>query len=351
MNAPLKDVVRAATELTRAGKPAEATRLLQQALRPHGSETPAAGPPRTRLPLGETIVRLRSLRPGKAGPAQRPAPAGDPRFTQESFAGPAGARPYKLYRPARPARAVVVMLHGCSQNPDDFAAGTGMNALAEAHGLVIVYPQQLAAANQAACWNWFQPSDQGPGRGEPAILAGIVEQARTRHAVAVDRVFVAGLSAGGAMAAILGTAYPELISAVGVHSGLPVGAASDVASAFAAMRNGPPGHRRPAGAVRTIVFHGSADTTVHPVNGAQVARDALAALGAVGTEATISGRAPGGRGFTRRVVHDRDGRPAVEHWQIDGAGHAWSGGDGAGSFTDPAGPDASAEMVRFFLAD
>lgn len=347
MTALFKDAIKAATALARAGKPAEATRMLQEALSAQDIETAAPKRAKVLMPIGETIAKLRALKPARARPARRETAD----FPPLQYTGPAGSRPYRLYVPSVSARSLVIMLHGCGQDADDFAAGTRMNALADAHGLVVLYPQQVGAANQAACWNWFQPSDQGAGRGEPAIIAGMAEQAIAEHGIDRAKVFAAGLSAGGAMAAILGAAYPELFSAVGVHSGLPVGAASDVGSAFAAMQNGPVRGRRPAGAVRTIVFHGSADTTVHPANGGLVARDALTALGARGTEAIEEGRSAGGRSFTRRLVHDGQGRPAVEHWQVDGAGHAWSGGDRAGSFTDPSGPDASAEMVRFFLAD
>jgi poly(hydroxyalkanoate) depolymerase family esterase len=225
------------------------------------------------------------------------------------------------------------MLHGCTQDADDFARGTGMNAVAERHGLIVAYPEQGRAENPQACWNWFRPSDQVSGRGEPEVLAGLARALTAEFGTDPARVFAAGLSAGGAMAAILGVTHPEVFRAVGVHSGLPHGAAKDVLSAFAAMRG-----EAGAGTVPTvpvIVFHGSADATVAPVNGARLFRAAGDTIEARGTT--------GGRSWTRQQS------VSAEHWLIDGAGHAWSGGSTEGSYADAAGPDASAEMVRFFL--
>jgi poly(hydroxyalkanoate) depolymerase family esterase len=278
---------------------------------------------------------------------------------------PAGSRDYRLFIPAHRPNApmpLLLMLHGCKQNPDDFAAGTRMNEFAERHGFAVAYPAQTARANGASCWNWFEKRDQQRGGGEPEILAGIVREVSARHPIDPHRVFVAGLSAGAAMAVILGETYPELFAGVGVHSGLPYGAASDVATAFSAMRGGMsrwPAHApdaAPSGGkgVPTIVFHGDVDTTVAPSNGDSVAARAAGGMGLSKPVAMAAAQPAGGsqtvRAHTATVYADRDGNPRVEHWVVHGAAHAWSGGSARGSYTDAKGPDASAEMVRFFLA-
>jgi len=243
------------------------------------------------------------------------------------------------------------MLHGCTQSPDDFAAGTRMNNLAEEQTFLVAYPAQPQSANPSKCWNWFSASHQERGRGEPAIIAGITRQIMDDFAVEPGRVYVAGLSAGGAAAAIMGATYPDLYAAIGVHSGLACGAASDISSAFNAMRQGGvsaagasplPGH-----AVPIIVFHGDRDMTVNHVNADQV----ISQFKAAATFRTIVNRgvAAGGIPYTRTVQVDETGLSMLEQWSLHGAGHAWSGGSSAGSYTDPRGPDASREMIRFFL--
>jgi poly(hydroxyalkanoate) depolymerase family esterase len=293
-------------------------------------------------------------------------------FAAHSFSNEAGSRVYKLYIPAgKPdaQRAMVVMLHGCTQSADDFAAGTRMNSLADEHGFLVVYPEQVTHANTSKCWNWFKPQDQLRGAGEPALIAGIVGEVAHRHGADPRRIFVAGLSAGAAMAVVLGETYPELFAGVGAHSGLPYGSAHDIPSALAAMkggRSGIPGSKytpgaagKPPGkavqALPVIVFHGDRDHTVQQSNGARIvqqASDAHSALaGATGLRvSTQSGEVPGGRRFSRSVHVDTDGQVRIESWTVQGAGHAWSGGHASGSYTDSTGPDASAEMVRFFLS-
>jgi poly(hydroxyalkanoate) depolymerase family esterase len=281
-------------------------------------------------------------------------------YLSRSFAGAAGSRNYKLYIPHRHhtgRRALLIMLHGGTQDADDFAAGTRMNALAEEHGFIVAYPSQSKAANPLLCWNWFTPENQMRGRGEPSIIAGITNEIVAGYDVDPHRVFVAGLSAGGAMAAVMGATYPDLYAAVGVHSGLPYRSAADVASAFAAMRGdaAPRGRRsRKSRAaaddsphVRTIIFHGDADKIVHPSNGAKIG-EAQAKSGSI---ENAEPRPSGGRRCTRTVTRDKTGLVVVEQWLVHGSGHAWSGGSPDGTYTDPHGPDASREMLRFFLEE
>jgi len=252
-----------------------------------------------------------------------------------------------------------VMLHGCTQSAEIFAAGTRMNRLAEEYGCHVLYPAQSQEANNSRCWNWFQPQDQGREQGEPAIIAGVTRAVAHAYRVDPDRVYVAGLSAGGAMAMVMGMTWPDLYAAVGVHSGLPYGIARDLPSALAAMRDGGstgspvplPAHVAPL-----IVFHGDADRTVHPRNAdAIVEQWILAATGASSAAPALRlaqtqdrGSVPGGHGYTRTVYRDSNGAVVLEQWRIEGGGHAWSGGSPQGSHTDPQGPDASAEMLRFF---
>jgi poly(hydroxyalkanoate) depolymerase family esterase len=280
-------------------------------------------------------------------PKQVPIPDGA-RFEGHAYSDSAGSRAYKLYVPSSyvgQAVPLVVMLHGCRQSPDDFALGTRMNELAEAQCFLVVYPAQSASANASRCWNWFKATDQERDRGEPSLIAGITREIMSQFEVDDSRVCIAGLSAGGAAAANMGASYPDMFAAVGVHSGLACGAATDMPSAFAAMRTGARNLQRRA-TVRTIVFHGDRDVTVSSVNADQVISQSRSADSRT---AVSKGQAPGGAAYTRTVYTDEFGRDTVEQWLVHGLGHAWSGGSPAGSYTDPRGPDASGEMIRFFL--
>jgi poly(hydroxyalkanoate) depolymerase family esterase len=387
-----QDIVREATRLTRAGRLVEATALLQRMLRGdsaadapmrasgrtalRGREpltidvTPnaveerdtasrakaASAPPRVpRAPLdrSKTPLGLRGVMK-RTPPSTRDIVPEGARFIEGTYANAAGSRAYRLFVPGgyqgQPL-PLIVMLHGCTQSPDDFAAGTRMNFVADEQPCLVVYPAQRSEANQAKCWNWFRTADQQRGRGEPSLIAGITRQIMRDYAVDPKRVYVAGLSAGAAAAAVMGATYGDLYAAIGVHSGLACGAANDLPSAFIAMRQGGGSDGgvlddRPA--VPTIVFHGDRDSTVHPNNGDQILQQFRRTTRTQAKE--HRGRAPGGHGYTRTVHTDANGSDIFEHWTIHGAGHAWSGGSPAGSYTDPHGPDATREMLRFFLA-
>lgn len=286
--------------------------------------------------------------------APQPTPAGDGNvrggnFTEHRFTTAAGTRAYKLFVPRSATGTglpLIVMLHGCKQSPDDFAAGTRMNDLANRHGFLVAYPEQPANANPNKCWNWFSPADQQRGAGEPSLIAGITRQIMETHAVAPSRVFVAGLSAGGAAAAVMGVTYPDLFAGVGVHSGLACGSAVNLTSALAAMRSGGAGIAA-SRLIPSIVFHGDRDSIVHPQNANQVIEQSQAQRSL--KQSVTGGQSADGTKHTRTVHRDGAGRAVLEQWVIHGAGHAWSGGSPAGSYTSATGPDASGEMVRFFF--
>ena len=346
-----------------ARDPQAATDIIQQALAQAGLLTPQQ---KTGTPTQEPgFVDLNAppswskprakakARPARADKAASRLPG---RFISGSHSGEAGSRRYKLYIPAKPAegrRPLVVMLHGCTQNPLDFAIGTKMNELAEQHGCLVLYPEQDASANHNRCWNWFEPAHQARGAGEAEIIAGMTRAIVAEHDAEPSQVFVAGMSAGGAMAAILGAAYPELYAAIGVHSGLPAGSARDMITGLQAMKK--PGRGRSLReAVPLIVIHGDADHVVSAANGEAVLQQfvgAHAGLHPAPLTRASSEQNMGGRRCTRATWHDQEGRPMAEHWTVHGAGHTWSGGCASGSHTDATGPCASSAMLRFFLGE
>lgn len=341
-----------ALRLTRTGRLAEASALIRDTLGGkvvRSDDSPAADRPVS--PIIDLIpdhVAIRSKPLRDDGSSER-ATSETRRHT-----GTAGSIEYLIYRPASfvSGMPLVVMLHGCTQSPEDFARGTAMNRLADELGFLVAYPRQTRAANQQKCWNWFRPGDQQRDRGEPALIAGLTRDIISTEKVDSTRVYIAGLSAGGAAAAVMADAYPDLFAAVGIHSGLACGIARDVPSALAAMkRGGARGGKSSAKASRfvpVITFHGKRDATVHEVNSREIVERATAAIGAPVTTDIETGTT-GGRSYTRALHRDETGRVLIERWTIAGAGHAWSGGDASGTYVDAAGPDASREMIRFFL--
>ena len=334
-----------ATRLVAAGRPDEATAILQHAI---GLASPALTTERRSWNL---LDRWREQF-GRATPVFEPGDQpGAGEFLSRSYRNGCGARAYRLYIPGGyrgDPVPLVVMLHGCKQSPQDFAAGTRMNQHAEDLTCLVAYPEQSATANGSRCWNWFRPEDQQRGYGEPALIAGITRQVMSDFAVDAARVYIAGLSAGGAAAAIMGSAYADLYAAVGVHSGLAAGIAQDMPSAFAAMHHGGQVRHIAGGMpiVPTIVFHGDRDGTVNPQNAELIL--AQAAAGIELEKRVERDRVPGGHAYTRTRYIDRAGSVLLESWVVHGAAHAWSGGSRDGSYTDPNGPDATREMLRFF---
>lgn len=335
MHPHFRSLLDSASRLSRAGRLQAATQAIQRALQSASISTAPASA---------------RQKPFFAAPAAAASTSErDDSFIRGTHSAAGLQRDYKLFVPGSRAegrRPMVVMLHGCTQNPDDFAAGTAINAVAEAEGFYVLYPWQSDQANPQRCWNWFKHNHQSRGRGEPALIADMARAVTAHYPVDADRIYIAGLSAGGAMAAVCGAAYPDVFAAVGVHSGLPAGAAAELQSALAAMRSGPPG--RPtsiAGSgMPTIVFHGDADVVVHPANGDAVFEHSAGSVAEVEVERLNKA----GRACTRRVVRGADGKILAEQWRIHGAAHAWSGGSSSGSYTDVRGPSATAEMLRFF---
>jgi len=378
MNEEPYSTVREAMRLMQKGDLGAATAAIQRGLSSATATEPStAGDSPDRDPIEGTfrvldemplIARESGEAPISVSSAPASTPQGRKEFSEHTYTCSAGTRRYKLFVPnayhGQPL-PLIVMLHGCTQTPDDFAMGTRMNTLAEERACFVVYPAQPQSANMSKCWNWFQARHQRRDEGEPAIIAGLVRELLLTYSIDEERVYVGGLSAGGAMAVILGRAYPELFAAIGIHSGLPYAAAHDLPSAFAAMhQSGIAGsstaHREDSQAVQSgipcIVFHGDRDATVHPSNGDKVVSQSAGAAefsasdsSSAVTEETCAGVTPGGHSYTRRIFKDGNGKVTVEYWLVHGAAHAWFGGDPRGSHTDPKGPDASKEMIRFFL--
>ena len=359
---PFIEAMRHATQLIRTQGPRAATQFIQGLFRTGQPIPPATAPSPERAgdsaTLIEDIVEPIAKAEPRAPEVPFELPSASGQFLSKQFSSDAGTRNYKLYVPSSyvgsPA-PLLVMLHGCTQDPDDFALGTRANRWAESRRYLVVYPQQTQRANAHRCWNWFRPEDQRAGRGEPAIIAGITKQVIDEHPIDTQRVYVAGLSAGGAMAAIVGQAYPELFAAIGVHSGLPVGAAHNVPSALAVMRSGHPHGAALAQTDRSvvplIVLHGDADRTVNPAHASRLIEVALAAQKSGKPLRTVEQTADATEGnhAYRRTQHvAENGKSFIEEWELRGAGHAWSGGDAAGSYADARGPDATQAMLDFF---
>lgn len=299
-------------------------------------------------------------------------------WQQFTYNDSVGKHPYFVYTPESyqvgSTVPLVVMLHGCSQTALDFATGTAMNLLAEQYNFIVVYPQQTSNYNQGLCWNWFLPANQTRGCGEPASIVGIVQAVQQNTAcwtIDPTRMYIAGFSAGAAMAVILGATYPDLFAAIGVHSGLEYQAATSLSSGFKAMRNGGPNPQQQGYAaymamsdrariVPTIVFHGMNDTTVALVNGNQTLQqwmetDQLASNNTYIVSfnhptSVTSGQIPGGYAYVVATWKATNGSEIQTYWKIGGMGHAWSGGNPIGTYTDPRGPNASTAMYNFFMA-
>ncbi len=359
MNKDFLKSMKDAFELLRTKGPDEATAAVQRALggvnaqpgHAQMQQPPFASP--TASNWAQTWAEAQThLSPGQQTEEPYTIDAETPgTFSTHTFINSAGQRQYKLYVPTGykdEAVPLIVMLHGCTQNADDFAAGTRMNELAEQQRFIVVYPVQPQSANHSKCWNWFKPADQQRDHGEPSLIAGITREVMAHYRIDPARVYVAGLSAGGAMADVMLKTSPDLYAAGGVHSGLAYGCAKDLPSALAAMKGGKtPRHRAGVAPQRPlIVFQGDADKTVHPSNAAQLVASFDAGTTTASPPLTT---ARGAHNATVQKLVASNGAEA-EYWTIHGAGHAWSGGSQRGSYTDPAGPDASAEMLRFFLA-
>ncbi len=346
MTLPNAQTMADATRLTRSGNLMAATAAIQSMLGARQPASPSAPQPF----IGPTLEGI--AEPPATPHAKPPSQAGT--FTSHQFKNEAGARPYKLFVPSGATGQnvpLLIMLHGCTQSPDDFAAGTRMNDIAERETVIVAYPGQTQAGNLQGCWNWFNPANQARGHGEPAIIAGITAHIMRTQSIDPRRVYIAGLSAGGAQAAIMGQCYPDLYAAIGIHSGLACGAATDLPSALAAMQRGPAEASAPHGKtpVPTIIFHGDRDMTVNRKNADAIAAQATHGI-VLTTETTEA--APAGQHRYRRTIGRRgEGAVMLEQWTIHGASHAWSGGSPTGSYTDARGPDASREMVRFFLSN
>lgn len=298
------------------------------------------------------------------------------KWESASVTNAAGSREYKLWVPSGYDKGkrlpLLMMLHGCMQTPEGLAAISGMNELADRQTFLVVYPEQTAGANPLKCWNWFDPAHQMRESGEPSLLAAITTQVSASHKADSNRTYVAGISAGGAMAIVMGVTYPDLFAAIGVSAGLEFKAAVTVEGGLTAMKQGGPdpaaqgllaframgdkAHARRR--MPVIIFQGDADPFVNPANAEQVIQqwattnaylsNKKPASDVTTQPVAMEGSVTGGHAFTRFVYKDRTGRNLMEKWIVKGMGHAWSGSPAAGPFADPKGPNASAELWRFF---
>ncbi len=355
-----------ATEMMYGTHFLNATEALQRVLL---GSPPTQAAPAARCSPHSSLDVLEALLPSRQASAQPPNIEAPDSFQRVPIMVCGALHHYWLYVPPGAAAAaktsplmpLVLMLHGCSQEAAEFAAATEMNTAAASANALVLYPEQARGANPGGCWNWFEPANQQRGQGELGLMVAMLLDVMARHPVDAQRVYAAGISAGGAMAALLAREYPELFAAVGVHSGLRAGAADNVMAALSAMNNGakvgtsetPPTHNSGAAQPALIVFHGENDSTVHPKNGAQLVQAALqTALGDknAALHETQQGQSNAGQRFTRHLYRGSDSdKVLVEHWLLHNGGHAWSGGSAKVGQTDPKGVSATQEMLRFFL--
>ncbi|WP_020558383.1 extracellular catalytic domain type 1 short-chain-length polyhydroxyalkanoate depolymerase [Thiofilum flexile] len=365
MKSPLLASMQETIKLVKAGQWGEATQSLQRALgtkttarsQTEQSATPDETPPSESPSNLGALGSLFKAFQDSFKPVPPPPIPSQAQFITKTFSNEYGSRDYKLYIPSSyktKALPLVVMLHGCTQSSDDFANGTQMNALAEQYQLLIAYPEQSAQANVQRCWNWFKPQDQTHNQGEPSLIAGITQAIMADYRVDKKRVYIAGISAGGAMSAIMAALYPDLYSAVGIHSGLAFGSAQSFSSALMAMNLGIKPIHQPSHFVPLIIFQGDQDKTVAARNADILFEQAKTLYQQQHENAsfklcTQEHSPTDSHPYTCTIIENSQGIHEIEYWKIHGAGHAWSGGDSSGSYTDPKGPDASQEIVRFFL--
>ena len=289
-----------------------------------------------------------------------------------------GSRDYKLWVPPGLAKEkrvpLLMLLHGCTHGAEDMAEISGMNEVANRNHFLVVYPEQSRLANLLKCWNWFDPKHQSRDAGEPSILAEIVRQVCALYEVDSERIYAAGVSAGGAMAVITAATYPDLFSALAVAAGAEFQAAQSVPEGLVVMKQGGPDPVRQGRAafaamkqglarkarkrLPVIVFHGTEDGSVNPVNADQIIAqwgETNACLASEAGEAgfsiaekIIAGTVPDGHSYNRHIYTDQTGRLLMEKWIVKGMGHAWSGTPKEHKYCDPKGPNASEEIWRFF---
>jgi poly(hydroxyalkanoate) depolymerase family esterase len=309
----------------------------------------------------------RSTGSGPGSPSAPGLTSGSTGFTSGNYTNGSGALGYELYVPstyrAGTPTPLVVALHGCTQSADAYRQASGWDAFGQAKGFIVLFPQQTSSRNYLTCWNWFQQADMQRGSGEPAIIAGMVTAIEHGYSIDSHRIYVAGFSAGGAMANVMAATYPDLFAAVGVgsgceYNGLPCTGyqgpdpTQTGAQAYHAM--GAYARVMPA-----IVFQGDADSIVAPANAPEIVREwqvtdnyvmSGSANGPIPTTAMkySFGWVPSGRLYTVTSYPDSHGNELIEYWSIRGMDHAWSGGNASQQYTDPSGPNETATMYAFF---